>query len=103
MAIEITFDGTLARITFSGTLTSSDLLDGMRSMLELESRVAPAPHRLVDFGPSNVAIGFSDMANLVEVRRSLPPPNPIRTAIVCHTQRNRVSPACSRRSTTTPW
>jgi hypothetical protein len=86
MAVDITFDGSWARLTFSGELTSSDLLDAIGAVLELESRVTPAPHRLVDLGPSTtVAIGFGDVAQLTALRRSIPPPNPIRTALVCHT------------------
>jgi hypothetical protein len=86
MAVDITFDGILIRITFSGTLTSADLLDGIRFLIELESRVSPVPHRLIDFGPSTtIAVGFGDIANLTDLRRSIPPPNPIRTALVWYT------------------
>ena len=85
MAVDMTFDGTWARVTFSGTLTGADLIDVMQYFLELESRVTPAPHRLADIGPSTtVALSFGDMANLTAIRRSLPPPNPIRTAVVIH-------------------
>ena len=85
MAVACSYDGTWFRITFSVTVTSSDLVDGVRSVFELESRVTPAPDRIVDLGPSTtIAIGFGDMANVAEVRRSVPPPNPIRTALVCH-------------------
>ena len=76
----------------------------MHYALDLESRVSPAPYRLVDFGPSTtLAIGFGDMANLVSLRKTTPLANPIRTALIVHSAAQQGTPACSRRSTTIPW
>ena len=85
MPIECSYDGVLVQATFSGAITAADLTDLMYFVLDLEDRLARAPNRLVDLGPSStVAIGFSDMANIVHVRRTHPPRNPIRTAVVTY-------------------
>ena len=85
MAVDWSYDGVLVHVTFSDAITPADLTDVMQFVLDLEDRLARAPSRLVDLGPSTtLAIGFSDMANLVHVRRVHPPRNPIRTAVITH-------------------
>ena len=85
MAVEIRYDGAWIHVTFSDAITAADLTAVIRYAIDLESRVSPAPHRLVDLGPSTtLAIGFGDMANLVHLRKTTPLANPIRTALVVH-------------------
>lgn len=85
MAVECSYDDTWIRVTFSGAITAADLNHVMVCVRDLESRVSPAPDRLVDLGPSTtLEIGFGDMANLVQQRQAMAVPNPIRTALVAH-------------------
>ena len=85
MAVEYSYDGELVHVTFSDALTPADLTDVMQFLLDLETGLASTPNRLVDLGPSTtIAIGFSDMANLVHIRQAHAPRNPIRTAVVTH-------------------
>lgn len=85
MAVEMVFDGPWIEVTFDGTITAADLSAVMHYAIDLERRVSPAPDRLVDLGPSTrLAIGFGDMANLVQMRRAIPLANSVRTAVVTH-------------------
>ena len=57
----------------------------MRFILDVETRLARAPNRLVDVGPSTtLAIGFGDIANIASLRDTTPPANAFRTAVVVH-------------------
>jgi len=85
MAVDLSYDGVWLLVTFSDAITAADLTEVMQYALDLDSRVTPAPNRLVDFGPSTtLAIGFVDMANLVHLRKTAPLANPVRTALVVH-------------------
>ena len=85
MAVEYVHDPDVIRITFSGAITSADLIEVAGYLIDLEARMARAPDRLVDLGPSTtLAINFGDIANLTHLRQAAPLANPIRTALVAH-------------------
>jgi hypothetical protein len=85
MAVEYDYDGILIHATFSNVLTPADLIEVMRFILDVERRLARAPNRLADLGPSTtLAIAFGDIANLALLRDTTPPANSIRTAVVFH-------------------
>jgi hypothetical protein len=86
MAVDISYDGEWILITFAGAITAADLTAVIHHVIDLEGRLAVTPDRLVDLGPSTttLAIGYSDISNVVQARRAAAPPNPIRTAVIAH-------------------
>ena len=86
MAVDISYDGEWIHITFGDAITAADLTAVIHHVIDLEGRLAVTPDRLVDLGPSTttLAIGYSDISNVVQARRATAPANPIRTAVIAH-------------------
>jgi hypothetical protein len=78
-------DGVL-RITMEGLITRSDLMALASAVLELEGRCAVTPDRITDLSAiTQMEVTFGDILALVEMRKSAPPRNPIKSAIVAAT------------------
>ena len=85
MAVEVTEDRGVVRVTFSGAITGDDLAALIRDVIGVEAKRRVSPHRLVDLGASStMAVSFANVASLASARREISPHNPIRTAILVH-------------------
>jgi len=78
-------NGACVHYTFADAITAADLAAVIHHTIELEGRIAVTPDRLIDLGPSTtLAIGFNDIANLAQLRRTMTLANTIRTALIVH-------------------
>ncbi|HUQ82878.1 MAG TPA: hypothetical protein VM076_17130 [Gemmatimonadaceae bacterium] len=83
MAFSIESAGGLVVITFSGSLTGSDLQGLADELLALERGGAHTPPRLTDLrGVDDMAVGYPEIARLADRSRARPLDAPIRSALV---------------------
>ncbi|HEY2343731.1 MAG TPA: hypothetical protein VGH90_11895 [Chthoniobacteraceae bacterium] len=78
--------GQVLRIDFKGPLTKRDLTALADTLFEKESSMELTPDRITDVSKvTRMEIEFSDIWALVQRRRTRPPANPIKSAIVAAT------------------
>jgi hypothetical protein len=102
MAYDVHLKDEILRITFSGTLTSDDLLELAETMLHIEGGTPLIPPRLTNRNAvAALDIRFPDVHGLALRRRKQQLPNRFKSAIVATDWFITDSPGCSRHSTTT--
>ena len=83
MAVTIAFDGSLLLITASGTLVDADLELIGDEVLAIEDGGTNTPNRLTDLRQvTDTAVGYREMARLVDRGRTRPLHAALRSALV---------------------